>query len=181
MQQTVGFIGLGLMGTAMTTNLITVGYDVLGYDPDPHRLAEHRDRGGRTADSPGAVAAGATLLMLSLPTSEIGTEVCLGPDGIHERAAPGSLIVDTTTGRPDDVVAIGAGLQAAGIRYVDATISGSADQTRRRDIVVMVGGDAAAYSDAQPVLQAIARSSHHLGPIGAGARTKLIVNLVLVS
>ncbi|MPZ89941.1 MAG: hypothetical protein GEU81_18215 [Nitriliruptorales bacterium] len=134
MESTVGFVGLGLMGTAMTTNLIAAGYDVLGHDPDGQRMTEHRERGGRTAESPGAIAAGAHVVILSLPTSEVGAHVCLGAGGIHEHAIPGSLVIDTTTGRPEDVMTIGTGLQAAGIRYIDATISGNADQTRRRDM-----------------------------------------------
>jgi 3-hydroxyisobutyrate dehydrogenase-like beta-hydroxyacid dehydrogenase len=174
----VGLVGLGLMGSAMAPRLTAAGGTVVGCDIDEARRVEHLSRGGEIAASPKQVAARCDVVVLSLPTSEVAREVCLGPGSIVEAERP-VLVIDTTTPRPSDTVAIGNGLAEHGIRYVDATLSGNADMARRGDLVAMVGGTDADVAAAGPTLDAIARSVHHLGPLGSGAQTKLIVNLVL--
>ena len=173
----VGLVGLGLMGSAMGPNLQKAGFEVVGFDRDPDRVSEHRSRGGTVAGSVREVTDTTGIVVLSLPTSEIGRDVCLGPDGIVGSKA--TLVIDTTTARPADTLEIASGLAAAGIGFVDATMSGNARQAASRDIVAMVGGSAEDVALARPVLEAVARSVHHLGSVGSGARTKLIVNLVL--
>lgn len=178
-QPLVGVVGLGLMGSAIARSLAASGYRVLGHDTDADRMAEHRGRGGEAAASPAETAAHAELILLSLPTSTIVREVCLGPDGIADAARPGTLVVDTTTGRPGDSVEVSQALGGSGIDYLDACLSGNADQATRGDLVAMVGGTRAGYERGLPLLEAVARSVHHLGPVGSGAQAKLVVNLVL--
>lgn len=173
----LGVVGLGLMGSAMAGNLMRAGHVVTGFDIDAQRIREHATRGGEVADSPRAVAAAADVVLLSLPTSAVVRQVCFGDDGLV--AGRPRLVIDTTTARPEDTVETAAGLDALAIAFVDATISGNARQAVDRDIVVMIGGSQGHVAAARPVLDAIARSVHHVGPAGSGARTKLIVNLVL--
>jgi 3-hydroxyisobutyrate dehydrogenase-like beta-hydroxyacid dehydrogenase len=175
----VGAVGLGLLGSALTTTLLNRGFDVVGFDLDPARMSEHEQRGGVAAASVAEVARSAEQLLLVLPTSEISRTVCLGDDGIGANAAPGTVVMDATTARPTDSIAIGEKLAAHGVAYLDAGISGSSVMAAKRDIVVMVGGDADAVQKVSPVLDAVARSVRHVGGAGAGARTKLIVNLML--
>ena len=175
----VGFIGLGLMGTSMTANLLAAGHTVLGFDVEEARRTEHVDRGGEVADSVAEVAAQCSVMMLSLPNSDIGMEVCLGEGSIATAARRGSLVIDTTTTRPRDTLAMAEGLAAVGVRMIDATVSGNAAQAARGDLVAMVGGAEADLEEARPVLEAISRSIRHLGPIGSGATAKLIINLAL--
>ena len=92
---------------------------------------------------------------------------------------PGDIILDTTTGNPDAMAAIGAKLGERGIHYLDATIAGSSAQVRGGDVIVMLGGDAAAIQACEDLLRSFAKQWFHLGPCGAGARMKLVVNLVL--
>lgn len=172
----VGLVGLGLMGSAMGPNLIEAGYDVVGYDTDADRRAEHAARGGSVADSLMAVAEAGTVI-LSLPNSDIGRQVCFAEGGLAN-ARP-LLVIDTTTARPSDTLEIGARLAELGIGFVDATMSGNAAQAATRDVVSMVGGTDEHVAAARPVLEAVARSVHHLGPVGSGAVTKLVVNQVL--
>jgi 3-hydroxyisobutyrate dehydrogenase-like beta-hydroxyacid dehydrogenase len=92
---------------------------------------------------------------------------------------PGLLIVDTTTGDPERTAALGATLAAHGIRYLDATVSGSSEQVRAGDVVLLVGGDAADVAACADLFSCFARQWLHAGPWGSGARLKLVVNLVL--
>ena len=175
----VGAIGLGLLGSALTATLLDRGFEVSGFDRDPARLGDHRQRGGHAASSIAEAVDGVDRVLLCLPTSEISRAVCLGAGGIAGTAQPGTVIIDATTSKPSDSVAIGRGLAEHDLCYLDATVSGSSVMARERDIVVMVGGDADAFERARPVLDAVARSVRHVGGPGAGATTKLIVNLAL--
>lgn len=175
----IGAVGLGLLGSALTASLLERGFDVQGFDLDEQRRAEFTERGGRVVDSIAAVTDGVDRVLMALPTSDIARTVCLGPDGISATATPGTVVMDATTARPSDSVAIGAALAECGIDYLDTAVSGSSTMAWERDIVVMVGGDATALERGRDVLEAMARSVRHVGGPGSGARTKLIVNLML--
>jgi 3-hydroxyisobutyrate dehydrogenase-like beta-hydroxyacid dehydrogenase len=136
----VGAIGLGLLGSALTATLLERGFEVQGFDLDSERLREHEQRGGHAAGSIREAVQGTDRLLLCLPTSEISREVCLGAGGVAEAAEASMVVMDATTARPSDSVAIGSELAERGVSYLDTTISGSSAMARHRDIVVMVGG-----------------------------------------
>jgi 2-hydroxy-3-oxopropionate reductase len=175
----IGLVGVGLMGAAMSESLIDSGYEVQGFDIDAKRLNELEQRGGRAAASPGAAVDGARTVILSLMTGDIIREVCFGPGGLVEAKPEGLLVIDTSTSRPEDSIANAEKLKEHGIAFVDASLSGSSPMIRSRNIVAMVGGEAVDFDRAKPILERFARSVYHLGVNGAGARTKLIVNLIL--
>jgi 3-hydroxyisobutyrate dehydrogenase-like beta-hydroxyacid dehydrogenase len=175
----VGAVGLGLLGSALTGTLLQRDFTVYGYDPDPQRRVEFTERGGHAVASVAEVAAAADRILLALPTSDISRTVCLGDDGLATTAKPGTIVMDATTARPSDSVAIHEALAEHQIDYLDTAISGSSTMAWERDIVVMVGGPADALDTVRPVLEGAARSVRHVGGPGAGARTKLIVNLML--
>lgn len=175
----IGFIGLGLMGSAMTKNLMAEGFAVRGYDINPDRMREFRERGGAPADSPADAARGADVVMTSLMTAEIVADVVKGPRGALETMRPGAILIDTSTVHPEASAALAADLRTRGFAMLDATMSGTSTQAQRRDIVVLVGGDRATFDACMPIFKAVGRSIYHLGPNGAGARTKLVVNMVL--
>ena len=179
MIKNIGFIGLGLMGSALTKNLMAEGFSVRGYDINPDRLREFAAGGGAPADSPADAARGADVVMTSLMTAEIVVEVVKGPRGVLETMRPGTILIDTSTIHPEASAALAADLRARGLTMLDATLSGTSTQAQRRDIVVLVGGDRAAFDACMPIFKAVGRSIYHLGPSGAGARTKLVVNMVL--
>lgn len=172
-------IGLGLMGSRMATRLLAAGHELRGFDPDPDRLAEFAGGGGVATASPAEAVEGCWAALLSLPNSEVSREVCLGTDGIGGGGAHSLLIYDTTTGWPDDAVEIAAAMAPQGIVYADTTVSGNGELAGRGELVVMMGGPEDAFDRGSAIFGAIARSSHHVGPVGAGARMKLIVNHVL--
>jgi 3-hydroxyisobutyrate dehydrogenase len=175
----VAVIGLGLMGTALAEALIREGFDVRGFDLNPERRDALDGSGGRAFDSSIAAAEGLGLVVTSLPTGEQVREVCIGPEGIASHLAPEAVVIDTTTSSSEDTVDTAGRLAAVDIGFVDACISGSSNMVADHDVVIMVGGASEHVARSMPVLDSIARSVHHVGPVGSGATTKLVVNLVL--
>src|SRR5688572_6466344 len=142
-------------------------------------MREHEGRGGVPAHSPADAARGAAVVMTCLMTADLVGEVLLGPDGAIDAASPGVLVIDNSTIHPDASAALAARLAARGIPMLDAPVAGSSGQARRREAPVMVGGDAEVFARGRPILDALSERVRHVGPSGAGARAKLVVNLVL--
>lgn len=171
----IGLIGVGLVGTALAERLTRAGWQVLGFDLDPRRLDDLQALGGQPASSPSAVVTGTDPIVLSLPTSAIAASVI---DSLTP-SVTGKTFVDTTTGEPLEMVALGERLAARGARYLDATIAGSSTQVRAGEVIVMVGGAAETVAACDELFRAFAAKTFHVGPWGSGARMKLVVNLVL--
>jgi 3-hydroxyisobutyrate dehydrogenase-like beta-hydroxyacid dehydrogenase len=163
----IGLIGLGLVGDALSARFAAAGFSVVGFDIDPQRQG--------TADSADAVAAACRRIVLSLPNSDVVAAVV---DAMPHLSA-GSVLIDTTTGDPEDAAALGARLAQRGICYLDAEIGGSSRQVRERDAIVLCGGERAVYEECADIFACFARRTFHLGSWGAGARMKLALNLVL--
>lgn len=172
----VGIIGVGLVGTALAERLLGAGYGVRGYDPRPERMATLAELGGEPAPGAAAVASACDRVILSLPTSEIVAQVL---EQASPEARPGMLIVDTTTGAPEDSAASASLLAAIGVDYVDATVGGSSRQVRNREAVFICGGTTAAFARCQDLFDHCGKAAYLVGPPGSGARMKLVMNLVL--
>ncbi len=167
----IGLIGVGLLGTALAERMLAVGHKLLAFDLDPQRLARLS-----AANSPAAVAAACQTIVLCLPDSSVVRTVV---EQMGDSLTAGSLLIDATTGDPEDTVQLAQQLRQRGISYVDATIAGSSEQVRRGEAVVLIGGEPADVERATPVLSSWSERRFHLGPPGSGARMKLVVNLVL--
>lgn len=179
MESKLAVVGLGLMGSRMAAQLIDHGFGVRGFDIDPDRVTEFEALGGVAAGSAAEAIQGCRGVLLSLPNSDISRQVCLGDSGIIESGVVPLNVYDTTTGDPDDAVEIAQALEQQGIDYADATVSGNGEIAARGELVVMMGGSPEAFDRGIPIFEAIGRSHHHVGPVGAGSRMKLIVNHAL--
>ena len=126
----LGFIGLGTMGRPMALHLMRGGHTMAVYARRPETARPLIDEGAVVCPSPAAVAERCERVILSLMTTAIVREVVGGADGLLSTAGRPAHIIDTTTGDPEDTVALAAQLSAAGIAYLDATISGSSEQIR---------------------------------------------------
>jgi 3-hydroxyisobutyrate dehydrogenase-like beta-hydroxyacid dehydrogenase len=174
--QQVGLIGLGLLGTALAERMLAGGMNVVGFDLDPARGENLSRLGGVAAASMADVVLPCDRLVLCLPDSRIARQVIAAASAALR---PGMLIVDATTGDPQDTVAVAAELVARGVGYVDATVAGSSEQLRRGEAVILCGGTDVDLQRAELVLASWGGQRHHAGPAGSGAKLKLIVNLVL--
>ncbi len=174
-ERTIGLIGVGLVGSALAERFLNANWRVIGCDVSPARQRELTDLGGRAVSAADDVFAAADLIVFSLPTSEIATRVLASATG----PLTGKIVIDTTTGEPEQMTELGLSVAARGARYLDATIAGSSAQVRAGDVVVMVGGDAETVAACDELFRCFASRCFHVGPVGAGARMKLVVNLVL--
>jgi 3-hydroxyisobutyrate dehydrogenase-like beta-hydroxyacid dehydrogenase len=179
MAQRIGLVGVGLMGSAFSHHLLAHGFEVRGFDVDGRRMDELAARGGIPVTSPAAAAEGARWVLTSLPTSDIVREVVLGRDGIVRGAAPGLVVADASTSRPQDSERLGGELGERSIGFLDAAVSGTSAMAWKKDLIVIAGGSPEDFAAAKPVFDAIARAAYRMGALGTGAMTKLIINLVL--
>jgi 3-hydroxyisobutyrate dehydrogenase len=174
-QRTVGFVGLGNMGGRMTRRLVDAGIEVIGFDPRPGAA---QAVGAAPAADPAEVARRAAVVLLSLPDSHVVEPVVRGADGLLAGASAGATIVDLSTASPDSTAALHAQAAAAGVRYLDAGISGGAAAAEKGTLTIMAGGDADALAEIAWVFAPIAAQVHHMGAPGAGHTAKLLNNFL---
>lgn len=172
-EQHIGVIGLGLMGTAMTERLLDHGYTVSIWNRSPEKGEPLKARGARWSDRPFAEC---RRVIISLYSSDVVAEVV---ERMASDLQDGQLIIDTTTGEPEDAVALSRSLAERGVRYLDAPISGSSEQTRRGEATVMVGGDPASFEACRDLWPILGARVFHVGECGSAAKMKLVTNLVL--
>jgi 2-hydroxy-3-oxopropionate reductase len=180
MAQTVGFIGLGIMGRPMAKNLLKAGYSLVVHSRSQGPVDELVGAGAKRAASPRETAAQVDVVITMLPNSPDVEVVALGKDGIVEGARKGLLFLDMSTISPLVSQKIGAALGAKGVRMLDAPVSGGEKGAIDGALSIMVGGEAADFEAALPVFQAMGKTITHLGPLGAGGFTKL-ANQVIVA
>jgi 3-hydroxyisobutyrate dehydrogenase-like beta-hydroxyacid dehydrogenase len=118
-------------------------------------------------------------VITSLPNSAIVREAVLGKNGIAEGAEEGLVICDTSTSRPDDSERLAKELAERGIKFLDSAVSGTSAMAVTGDLIVIAGGDKAVFEACRPVFAGFSRAAYHMGPVGSGARTKLVINLIL--
>ena len=175
----VGFVGLGVMGSALSGHLLRAGYEVVGYDIVPYRLTDHADRGGRQAASPAEVAAQVQVVVTSLPSAAALAEVTHGDDGLAAWGAAGLIVLETSTLPIEVKQDARQFLGAREITLLDCPLSGTGEQARRGDVIAYLSGDEAAKQRVAPVVAAMTRACHDVGPFGSGSKMKFIANLLV--
>jgi 2-hydroxy-3-oxopropionate reductase len=176
---TIAFIGLGTMGAPMARNLLARGFDVVGYNRSPVRAQALAADGGRAASSIAGAVGAADIVITMLPDSPDVTAVLSGPDGVIARARPGTLVIDMSTIRPDVAVAAAAAAAQAGLRFLDAPVSGGEQGAIDGVLSIMVGGAADDVTAARPVLEAVGTTIVHVGPVGSGQTVKAANQLIV--
>ncbi|HEX4329867.1 MAG TPA: NAD(P)-dependent oxidoreductase [Burkholderiales bacterium] len=182
MQAPIAVLGLGLMGSAISTRLSGAGFSLVGYDVDPAKRAAFTGAGRSGADSVAqAVKLCDTLVLAVFDTTQV-EQVTEGAEGIAAAARDAGrhvTVVCTSTCDPDRIESLAARLTGGPVDFVELPISGTSMQVARGDAVGLIGGEETAAQRVQAVLQAICPKRHYLGAAGNGARAKLAVNLTL--
>lgn len=172
-----GLIGLGLMGRAIASRFLQAGFRVAGYDLDPQACALAASAGVDILQDAQSVARGATRIVLCLFSSENRRELLWGPQSLASALSPGTVLLDTTTGHPEDIEEDARRLTGQGIRLIDVCLSGSSQVMAEGRALALVG-DAEANADYVDILRALSKAQYYFGAPGQGNRVKLIVNLV---
>jgi 3-hydroxyisobutyrate dehydrogenase len=171
----LGFIGLGLMGTAMTLRLLECGASVTVWNLEPDRISGVAEHGAVPADTPAAVAAASDIVLICVLDTNAVSNVIFGPGGIIETARPGQIVVDHSTTDPEQSISFAAELERrTRARWVDAPCSGGPLGARRGGLTVMAGGNAADIETITPVMSELAAHFTHVGKVGAGQVAKTV-------
>ena len=179
MQERIGFIGLGIMGRSMALNILRAGFPLTVWNRTPARAAELLAAGATWADSPAMLAAASDLVITCVSDTPDVQAVVLGETGALRGLRAGSLLIDMSTISPAVTRELAAALAERGVTMLDAPVSGGSEGAAQGTLSIMVGGDAADFARALPVLQAMGQRITHVGGHGAGQTVKL-VNQVLV-
>lgn len=170
----VGFIGLGLMGLPMARNVVKAGFRLTVHNRSRGKVEHMVSAGAVAAASAAELAAQCDIILSCVPGPADVRAVYLGPDGVLAGARAGSLVCDMSTIDPETHREIAAAAAERGVEYLDAPVSGGTSGAEAGTLAIMVGGSAAAFERARPVFEAMGTNIYHLGPVGAGATTKLI-------
>ncbi|BDD83733.1 3-hydroxyisobutyrate dehydrogenase [Tsukamurella pulmonis] len=173
---TIAFLGLGHMGGPMAKNLVAAGHTVRGFDLVPAAQDAARAAGVTVIDTAEEAVAGADAVVTMLPNGAIVTSVY---ESVLPHAAPGTLFIDSSTIAVDDARAVNALAVAAGMKQVDAPVSGGVKGADAGTLAFMVGGDDAAFAAAEPVLEPMAGKVIHCGGSGNGQAAKVCNNMIL--
>jgi 2-hydroxy-3-oxopropionate reductase len=176
---TVAFIGLGIMGGPMAGHLVDAGFDVVGFNRSPDKVAALVERGGRGAGSIAEAVRDADIVAVMVPDSPDVQDVLAGEEGVFDTASKGTLVIDFSSIRPDVTAALAEQAKAAGLRLLDAPVSGGEAGAKDASLSIMVGGDPADYEAAQEVLQAVGKTIVHVGPSGSGQTVKAANQLIV--
>src|SRR5258706_692720 len=174
----LGFIGVGAMGLPMLCNLLAKGFAVTAYDANAAALDAAVAAGAKRAASCADVAAASEGIVTILPSASNVQAVYLGPSGILEAAARGTLCIDMSTIDPGTARQVAEKLGERGVRYIDAPVSGGVAGAIAGSLTIMIGGAAADVEAARPALAAMGANLVHVGAVGAGSVAKLCNNLV---
>ncbi len=176
--KSIGFVGLGNMGLPMVANLLKAGYRVHVYDIRREAVEAAVGQGALPAESAAQATSLGDAVITMVPNSPEVEIAYLGPKGVLEGARSGQIAIDMSTIDPATTRKVGARLEAAGVRMLDAPVSGGVPGAVAGTLTIMVGGDPAVVAQARPVLSAMGKNVVHVGPLGAGEVAKICNNLV---
>ena len=175
----LGYVGLGVMGTAIVRRLLDAGHDVAVWNRTREKAEPLLEAGARWVDTPREVAARSDVVFTMVTNTEAVQAVTEGPDGILAGLSPGAIYVDMSTASPANTRALAERVAAAGAQMLDAPVSGTSITVEQGKASLMVGGGDDAFERAKPVLEAIAPRVFHMGPNGAAVTMKIAINLSL--
>jgi 3-hydroxyisobutyrate dehydrogenase-like beta-hydroxyacid dehydrogenase len=174
----VGFIGLGVMGQAMATNLVRAGHTLTVFNRTRARTDPLAALGARVAGSPREAAHAADVVIVMVTDDRAVEAVTLGDDGALAGMAPGTLLVDMSTISPRTTRRLAQEAAQRGVTWVDAPVTGGDRGAREGTLTIMVGGPREAFVRLEPLLHVMGQRIVHVGDVGMGQSLKLVGNLI---
>ncbi len=176
---TIGQIGLGIMGGAFARHLLDAGFNVVGYDVAPAARRALTRLGGRAAQSCAEVAAGARIIITSLPSPAAMEAAYFGKAGIAAGARPGTIVIEASTMTLELKESLRRRLARKRVVLLDCPISGTGAQAAAKDIAIYASGDRRAFNRCRRVFDGFARSTYYCGEFGVGSKLKFVANLLV--
>ena len=176
---TLGFVGLGAMGSRMVKRLLEAGHQVIGYNRTRSKAQWLLDLGMTWGDTPRAVAQTADVIFSMVTNTSALRAIAEGPNGILAGLSPNKIFIDMSTVSPAVSRNIAAKVAELGARMLDAPVSGSLITLEQGKLSIMVGGDAQAFERVKPILRDIGPNVTHMGDNGLGVAMKIATNLSL--
>lgn len=178
-KDSIGMIGVGLMGHGIASNIVKHGYPLVLLDhPGNQPVDQLLAAGAAKVASPAQVARQSNIVILCVTGTPQVEDVLFSPDGLLQGLRPGTVVIDCSTAIPSSTVRIAQAVTEAGGQFLDAPMTRTPKEAAEGRLNLLVGGDRALFERCQPLLRCYAENISHVGPIGAGHRMKLIHNYV---
>ena len=181
MTETIGFVGLGIMGLPMSKNLVDADYEVVGHNRSQEPVEELVEHGGHGADSPQEVAEQTEVVITCLPDSPVVESIVRDDEGILAGLSDGMTVIDMSTISPTVTEELAADIEEQGAEMLDAPISGGEERAIDGTLSIMVGGDERVFDAHEDLLAAMGETITHCGPSGAGQTTKACNQIVVAA
>ena len=178
MPQSIGFIGLGIMGQPMALNLVKAGHKVAVYNRTRDKAEPLAKAGATVAASPAEAARGADVVMMIVSDSAAVETVVAGQDGILQTLGSGSIVIDSSTISPVVSRKLACMSAGKGASWLDAPVTGSKHGAEKGELTFMIGGDREAFERALPILQLLGKKHIYCGSHGLGLSAKLAQNVI---
>ncbi len=179
MQEKVGFVGLGHMGTPMAWNIHRRGMPLAVYNRSPQRTVTFRQHQVPVYDSPEALARNVDVVVIMVTGPDDLLQVLREERGLVQGLAAGKVVINMSTVSQEATLVAAEVVRASGAEFVDAPVSGTVTPAEEGQLVILAGGEPAVVDRVEPVLLAMGRKVVRCGPAGQGTRMKLVLNLIL--
>lgn len=177
----IAYLGLGIMGQGMVSNLLAAGYPVTVWNRTPDRCAPFVARGAKQAKTPAQAVSEADVVMYCFSDDAAVEAVVFGDDGILAGSREGQIAVDMTTLHPDTTRREAATYAEKGVKFLDAPVFGSKNEAANGGLWIVVGGERELFEQVKPILEVLSETTHYMGGTAMGASMKLVGNLVVAS
>lgn len=174
-----GFLGTGIMGQAMASNLLKAGLDVTVWNRTPEKCLPLIDKGGRIGEDPAAVMAACDVTFAMVSDPAAARDLCFGSQGVLAGVSAGKSYIDVSTVDPRTSIEIGRAIVEKGGRFLEAPVSGSKKPAEDGALVFLCAGDESLYLEAGGALEVMGKKSFYFGETGSGARMKLVINMIM--
>lgn len=174
-----GFLGLGIMGEAMATNLVKAGFDVTVWNRTAEKCRSLTSLGAQQGKSPSEVVASCDVTFAMLADPDAAWQVFAGPAGVREGLSADTAYVDMSTVDAATASAINEEVAAAGGRFLEAPVSGTKKPARDGTLVILAAGDRSLFEEVAPAFDKMGKKSFFFGEVGQAARMKLVINMIM--
>lgn len=175
----IGYLGMGIMGSAMAERLVDAGFDVTVWNRSRDKCSGLEAKGAKVANTAKAVIESCDITFACTSDPASAKAVVFGEAGVLAGISAGKCFVDMSTVDEATTKEIGAAIVAAGGRYLEGPVSGSKGPAQQGKLVILAAGDKALQEEAQPCFDVMGKRTFFLGEVGAGARMKLVINMVM--